>query len=104
MSSKVERRKGTQVFRITWISGLALIAGCTLVAQHALNDRYGEPDPARFDTPAKPQPGMLSYRNDIRPLLNRRCVVCHACYDAQCQLKLSAWEGVARGASKQKVY
>ena len=92
------------MFRITWISGLALIAGCTLVAQHALNDRYGEPDPARFDTPAKPQPGMLSYRDDIQPLLNRRCVVCHACYDAQCQLKLSAWEGVARGASKQKVY
>lgn len=92
------------MLRITWITVLALIAGCTLMAQHALNDRYGQPDPARFNKPTKPQPGMLSYRDDIQPLLNRRCVVCHACYDAQCQLKLSAWEGVARGASKQKVY
>jgi hypothetical protein len=33
-----------------------------------------------------------------------RCVVCHGCYDAPCQLKLSSWDGVARGASKQKVY
>jgi len=90
--------------RLTWISVTVLLAGCTLVAQHELNDRFGEPDPTRFDTPERPQPGMVSYRRDIQPILDRRCVVCHACYDAQCQLKLSAWEGVARGASKEKVY
>jgi hypothetical protein len=82
---------------------LALLAGCTMMARQALNERYGAPDPARYDLAAKPPQGM-SYRNDIQPILNRRCVVCHACYDAQCQLKLSAWEGVARGASKQQVY
>lgn len=37
-------------------------------------------------------------------MLERRCVVCHACYDAPCQLKLGAFEGLARGASKDKVY
>jgi len=31
-------------------------------------------------------------------------VVCHGCYDAPCQLKLSSWEGLARGANKKKVY
>jgi hypothetical protein len=31
-------------------------------------------------------------------------VVCHGCYDAPCQLKLTAWEGIARGASTEKVY
>jgi len=91
------------MIRITWIFPLALLAGCTMLATHELNEQYGKPDPARFDLAVQPQPGM-SYRHDIQPILNRRCVVCHACYDAQCQLKLSAWEGVVRGASKQKVY
>lgn len=88
--------------RITLITLLALIASCTLLTRHTLDERYGESDPARFDTAAPPSPGM-SWHNDIQPILDRRCVVCHACYDAPCQLKLSAWEGVARGASKQRV-
>ncbi len=93
----------TRTTRITSLLVLALFSGCTMMARHMLDERYGEPDPARFDVAVKPPQGM-SYRKDIQPILNRRCVVCHACYDAQCQLKLSAWEGVARGASKQQVY
>jgi len=46
----------------------------------------------------------VSYQQDIRPILNRRCVVCHSCYDAPCQLKLSSPEGIERGASEEKVY
>ncbi|WP_198507310.1 fatty acid cis/trans isomerase [Mariprofundus ferrinatatus] len=42
--------------------------------------------------------------NDIRPVLEKRCIVCHGCYDAPCQLKLSSHEGVTRGANKLKVY
>jgi hypothetical protein len=89
--------------RITLLTLLALLAGCALLARHTLDERFGKPDPARFDTPALPPPGM-SYRTDIQPILNHRCVVCHACYDAPCQLKLTAWEGIARGATRQKVY
>lgn len=37
-------------------------------------------------------------------VLAQRCVVCHACYDAPCQLKLEAHEGLERGASKALVY
>ncbi|MFU8764898.1 MAG: fatty acid cis/trans isomerase [Haliea sp.] len=37
-------------------------------------------------------------------ILAQRCVVCHACYDAPCQLKLEAHEGLTRGASKTLVY
>ncbi len=33
-----------------------------------------------------------------------RCVVCHGCYDAPCQLKLDSYSGIARGGSDQKVY
>jgi hypothetical protein len=46
----------------------------------------------------------MSYRRDVRPVLERRCVVCHGCYDAPCQLKLGSWEGIARGATKAVVY
>jgi len=51
-------------------------------------------------TPGQP----ILYGEHIKPLLERRCVVCHGCADAPCQLKLSSYEGLARGASKQRVY
>ena len=40
------------------------------------------------------------FDEQVNPVLTQRCVVCHACYDAPCQLKISSSEGVARGASK----
>jgi hypothetical protein len=82
---------------------LSLTAGCTMIARHQHDQRYGTPDPSRYDT-AEDQRSDLSWHDDIKPILDRRCVVCHGCYDAPCQLKLSAWEGVTRGASKRKVY
>ncbi|HRF73438.1 MAG TPA: fatty acid cis/trans isomerase [Accumulibacter sp.] len=91
---------------ITWKSLLVLLvalSGCAALTRHTLNEEYGSPDPARFDTPAAPPPGF-SYRKDVQPILERRCVVCHACYDGPCQLKFTAWEGVARGTSKEQVY
>lgn len=39
-----------------------------------------------------------------RETFESRCVVCHGCYDAPCQLKLGTYDGVARGASNDKVY
>ncbi len=43
-------------------------------------------------------------KSAIQDVLNKRCVVCHGCYDAPCQLKLSSSDGLSRGASKTKVY
>ncbi len=37
-------------------------------------------------------------------VLTSRCMVCHGCYDAPCQLKMEAHEGIRRGASKALVY
>mgnify|MGYP001817988311 CR=1 FL=1 len=37
-------------------------------------------------------------------IMQQRCMVCHGCYDAPCQLKLEADEGLRRGASKDLVY
>ena len=44
------------------------------------------------------------FDTQVNPVLTQRCVVCHACYDAPCQLKMSSPEGVARGGNKEKVY
>lgn len=53
------------------------------------------------DQPVQPN---ISYVRDIQPILTEKCVACHACNDAPCQLNLGAGEGVARGASKIPVY
>jgi len=44
------------------------------------------------------------YSRDVQPILEQRCVVCYACYDAPCQLKLGSIEGLSRGANKAPVY
>lgn len=46
----------------------------------------------------------ISYVNAVKPILERRCVSCHACYDSPCQLKLSSMDGILRGASKKNLY
>lgn len=46
----------------------------------------------------------ISYSRDIQPILTQKCVACHTCYDAPCQLNLGGTEGVLRGASKLPVY
>jgi len=46
----------------------------------------------------------VSFDADVRPVLERRCAVCHGCYDAPCQLLLTSAGGALRGATKQLVY
>ncbi len=51
-----------------------------------------------------PPKRQLSYLKDVEPILVKRCVVCHSCYNSPCQLKLSSWDGLDRGASKKQIY
>ncbi len=46
----------------------------------------------------------IDYRAEVKPVLDKRCVVCHSCYNSPCQLKLNSFEGVDRGASKKAIY
>ncbi|MGH8439361.1 MAG: fatty acid cis/trans isomerase [Pseudomonas sp.] len=46
----------------------------------------------------------ISYTRDIQPIFTEKCVACHACNDAACQLNLGSAEGASRGASKVPVY
>jgi hypothetical protein len=48
--------------------------------------------------------GREDYPADVKPIIEQRCMVCHGCYDAPCQLKMDDWIGLNRGASKDKVY
>ncbi|MBU0480522.1 MAG: fatty acid cis/trans isomerase [Proteobacteria bacterium] len=46
----------------------------------------------------------LDYQRDIQTIFDRRCVGCHSCYNSPCQLKMTSYEGVCRGATKTRVY
>ena len=46
----------------------------------------------------------IDYLRDVKPILDKRCVTCHSCYNSPCQAKFSSFEGVDRGASKIEVY
>ncbi len=46
----------------------------------------------------------ISFSKDIKPILDNRCVSCHSCYNSPCQLKLSSFDGLERGASKSDMY
>jgi len=46
----------------------------------------------------------INYLKDVKPILDKRCVSCHSCYNSPCQAKFSSFEGVDRGGSKLAVY
>ena len=63
--------------------------------------------PARLDLSAPVFADLgrpVVYERDVKPVLDSRCVVCHACNDAPCQLLFSSFEGAQRGATKNPVY
>ena len=80
----------------------AAVAGCVTIAGHALDERFGPTRPKENVAAAAGVP--VEFERDVRPVMNNRCLVCHGCYDAPCQLKLDSYEGVLRGASPELVY
>lgn len=78
------------------------LGGCAALAIQQWDQRFGPADPARYDQHASIP--RFSYQEQVHPILERRCVVCHACYDAPCQLKLGSYEGLTRGAHTEFVY
>ena len=78
-----------------------VLASCATVAVTDLDARFGKPSPKEYVAVAAP---AVEYERDIRPLMEGRCLMCHGCYDAPCQLKLDSYEGLLRGASHNRVY
>lgn len=65
------------------------------------NSAEAEQQPREASAEVRPDD---EFHQQIKPLLEQRCVVCHGCYDAPCQLKLEAREGLFRGAHPDPVY
>ncbi|WP_028580543.1 fatty acid cis/trans isomerase [Desulfogranum japonicum] len=59
-----------------------------------------EPPPIQVQIPHR----TIDYLAEVKPILDKRCAVCHSCYNSPCQLKLSSYEGLDRGGSKKAVY
>lgn len=80
---------------------VVVFAGCTSLAVRHTTDRYGPEAPRdRVDASSS----AITFEHDVAPIFNRRCLVCHACYDAPCQLKMENASGLDRGASPALVY
>ena len=58
------------------------------------------PAPVAFLPPTR----NIDYVKEVKPILDKRCVVCHSCYNSPCQLKLDSFEGADRGATKRAIY
>ncbi|MGB1091437.1 MAG: fatty acid cis/trans isomerase, partial [Oceanobacter sp.] len=86
-------------------SALALLflSGCAVYATQTFNDLYGDPNPESRRVPHNSYEAQL-FRDQVQPILEKRCVSCHSCYDAPCQLKLTSPAGIERGVSQALVY
>ncbi|HET8708124.1 MAG TPA: hypothetical protein VFM46_17595, partial [Pseudomonadales bacterium] len=65
-----------------------LLVGCSQFGvgdTKTYDEAYGNPLPINRFVSTKSAVG-LDYLNNVKPILEKRCVVCHACYDAPCQL------------------
>jgi len=84
----------------SFLASVTLVAATILVlagCEHpGVSEKELEPAVASRQT--------YSYSNDIKPILDQKCIACHACYDAPCQLKLTSGEGLLRGGTGKAVY
>ena len=89
----------------SWFLWLVVLTGCATAGFHSLDSEalFGKSlNVERRADFASDEAAW--FRDEIKPILDQRCVVCHACNDAPCQLKLTSPEGIMRGATPVKVY
>lgn len=89
--------------KIIALLSVLFFTGCTTFAIINFADLYGNSSPRERVVETLPA-GHVDYWNDVKPIIDNRCVVCHGCYDAPCQLKMGSIEGMVRGASRDQVY
>ncbi len=91
-----------QVFRsiLYWSSVLFFLSACQN-NQHPILSSPTTPVPLPLPAPAE---HTVSFQQEIRPIIETKCMACHSCYDAPCQLKLETTEGLLRGANHDSIY
>ncbi len=50
------------------------------------------------------QPVGDKFADEVLPIIGQRCAACHGCADSPCQLKLTSYEGILRGASDYNLF
>ncbi len=80
-----------------------IFSGCAMYAGINYDQLFGTEQVRERQLPLHSSQAQ-HFLNEVKPILDNRCVVCHACYDAPCQLKMTSAEGIDRGASKALVY
>jgi len=90
--------------KLGYLALLLVVIGCTPLLIHQLDQQYGAADSTRYAQTVAPMPGVPEYWQDVRPVLEQRCTVCHGCYDSPCQQNLTSWEGITRGGNPEAVY
>jgi hypothetical protein len=79
------------------------LTGCAVFVATDLDGLYGKARPREREVALDSNWGVR-YQSQVQPIIEKRCVVCHGCYDAPCQQLLSSPAGIERGASKELVY
>ncbi|MGO2134343.1 fatty acid cis/trans isomerase [Marinobacter sp.] len=73
---------------------LLFLAGC---AENTTPPTFKQALPTATQQP-------VSFNEDVRPIVEAKCLACHGCFDAPCQLKMESSDGLIRGAHKDSVY
>lgn len=92
--------KSKSLFLLVFI---VILGGCAMIANSQFDKIFGTAEPQARIVTNTSSAGEF-YHQQVQPIIEQRCVVCHGCYDAPCQLKLSSVQGIDRGASKTLVY
>ena len=84
---------------LLWTSlGIAIISASVLLVYHFSSRLHGQisenASTAEVDL----------YADGVQKVFEKRCVECHSCNNAPCQLNLTSYENLMRGASKALVY
>lgn len=77
------------------VAGLLAFAGCSSEYPGEVSQRPLLPAPASHP---------ISFEEDVQPILEAKCLACHGCFDAPCQLKLESANGLIRGANPASAY
>ena len=99
-----------RVLRLRILLTIALLAFCAIAlfegCQPPSNAAYPTATQEPYAAPVTQlTPGEAkAVWERAQTVFESRCVVCHGCYDAPCQLKLGSFEGIDRGATTAKVY
>jgi hypothetical protein len=103
-ATQTSARPGRGIHRPAFLLlAILLIGGCAIYAGDGFDALFGPAEPRERIQAADSVAGDY-YLQQVQPILEQRCVVCHGCYDSPCQLNLAAPEGIDRGASQDKLY